>query len=56
MDLPAVLAETSMSRSSLYRLLAGDNFPKPVRVPGCRRTLWKRSAVGAWVAKLPASK
>jgi prophage regulatory protein len=44
-----VCRRTSLSRASLYRLMAQDAFPKPVALHGVRKA-WVQSEVEAWVA------
>jgi len=38
---------TSLSKRSIYRLLATGKFPRPVRVSQ-RRVAWQASAIAAW--------
>lgn len=47
---PAVVIDrTSLSRTTLWRLVKRDAFPKPVSIsPG--RVAWPESAVQAWIA------
>jgi prophage regulatory protein len=44
-----VCRRTSLSRASLYRLMADDAFPKPVALHGVRKA-WVESEVDAWIA------
>jgi prophage regulatory protein len=44
-----VCRRTSLSRASLYRLMAQDAFPKSVALHGVRKA-WIESEVGDWVA------
>jgi prophage regulatory protein len=43
----AVLRVTGLSRSTLYRLIADESFPRPVRL-GPRAVAWRRSDIDAW--------
>lgn len=52
--LPALMALTGLSRSSVYRLaqdpgLAADAFPRSVKI-GRRAVAWRESEVLAWLA------
>jgi prophage regulatory protein len=40
--------KTTLSRSSIYDLIARGEFPKPFKVSG-RRVAWLESAVDAWI-------
>jgi prophage regulatory protein len=44
-----VCRRTSLSRASLYRLMAQEAFPKPVKLHGVRKA-WVDSEVDDWVA------
>jgi prophage regulatory protein len=50
-----VCRRTSLSRASLYRLMAQDAFPKPVALHGVRKA-WVASEVEAWVASRIAAR
>ncbi len=43
----AVIRVTGLSRSTLYRLIADETFPRPVRL-GPRAVAWRRSDIDAW--------
>jgi prophage regulatory protein len=43
-----VCRRTSLSRASLYRLIAQDAFPKPVALHGVRKA-WIESEIDAWI-------
>jgi prophage regulatory protein len=43
----AVIHVTGLSRSTLYRLIADESFPRPVRL-GPRAVAWRRSDIDAW--------
>jgi prophage regulatory protein len=45
--IPAVIRVTGLSRSTLYRLIADEAFPRPVRL-GPRAVAWRRSDIDAW--------
>ena len=46
--LPTVKARTGLSRSSLYRQIAEDRFPKPISLSG-RAVGWLESEVDEWL-------
>jgi prophage regulatory protein len=50
-----VCRRTSLSRASLYRLMAQDAFPKPVALHGVRKA-WIDSEVGDWIASRIAAR
>jgi prophage regulatory protein len=43
-----VCRRTSLSRASLYRLMAQNAFPKPVALHGIRKA-WIESEIDAWI-------
>lgn len=43
----AVIRVTGLSRSTRYRLIADDGFPRPVRL-GPRTVAWRRADIDAW--------
>lgn len=47
LDIDQVRAIVPLARSSIYRLMAADKFPKARKVGG--RSLWRESAVQAFV-------
>ena len=47
--LPEVLARVSLSRSTVWRLVRADQFPKPVKLGG-RAVGWIEEEVDAWIA------
>jgi prophage regulatory protein len=50
-----VCRRTSLSRASLYRLMAQDAFPRPVALHGVRKA-WVESEVEAWMASRIATR
>jgi Prophage CP4-57 regulatory protein (AlpA) len=42
-----------MSRSSIYRAMADDGFPKPIKLTS-RSIGWRREQVDEWIANRPA--
>ena len=46
--LPKVMAETGLSRTSIYRLIKKGAFAKPVNL-GVRAVAWNSSAVQEWI-------
>lgn len=52
--LRAVMHMTGLSRSSLYRLIADGQFPRPVRL-GPRTVAWRRVDVDAWSEARPVT-
>jgi len=52
--LQAVIRVTGLSRSTLYRLIADEQFPRPVRL-GPRAVAWRRTDVEAWGEARPTS-
>jgi prophage regulatory protein len=49
--LAAVREATGLSRSTLFRLVADDQFPGPVR-PSKGRIAWREREVLAWLASV----
>ena len=45
---------TSMSRSSIYRLMQSGEFPRPVRV-GPSAVRWRERDITAWVESRPVA-
>ena len=39
---------TSLSKSTIYRLISEGNFPKQVQI-GKRAVVWVRSDINAWI-------
>ncbi len=49
--LPEVRSVTSLSKASIYRLMADGNFPKQCRL-GKRAVGWKKSEINNWLNNL----
>ncbi|MCV2873274.1 AlpA family transcriptional regulator [Defluviimonas sp. WL0050] len=49
-----VEAMTGLSRSTLYALMAKDEFPRPVKLTS-RAVAWPESAVADWLAQRSAA-
>ncbi len=43
-----VLETTGLSRSTIYRMMERDEFPKPTKL-GVRAIGWRESAVAGWI-------
>lgn len=52
--LQAVIRVTGLSRSTVYRLIAHGQFPRPVRL-GPRAVAWRRQDLEAWSETRPAT-
>ncbi|RYD86030.1 MAG: AlpA family phage regulatory protein [Verrucomicrobiaceae bacterium] len=52
--LPAVIAVTQLSRSTIYSAIQSGQFPKPVRI-GKRAVRWRAEDLAAWRASLGAA-
>jgi prophage regulatory protein len=48
----SVIRVTGLARSTIYRLMAGNMFPCPVRL-GPRAVAWRRSDLDRWSAGRP---
>jgi prophage regulatory protein len=48
MRITEVAMVTGISRSTIYRLIANNEFPLPVSISS-RRVGWRESAVKAWI-------
>ncbi|MCZ7643142.1 MAG: AlpA family transcriptional regulator [Pseudorhodoplanes sp.] len=46
--LAAVMAATGLGRSTLYRLIAQGDFPRPVKILGPRCCAWPESEIVEW--------
>lgn len=49
---PEVERLTGLSRSTIYRLMAAGEFPKPVKLTG-KAVGWQLSAIAEWLAQRP---
>ena len=48
LPLSEVKGRTSLSRATIYRLIAKGTFPRPDKL-GERRVAWKESALETWI-------
>jgi prophage regulatory protein len=46
---PQVEAITGLSRSSIYRAMDQDQFPRPVKI-GQRAVAWREADLNAWLS------
>ncbi|MDE0132225.1 MAG: AlpA family phage regulatory protein [bacterium] len=55
--MPAVVAATGLSRTTLWRLRQSGEFPRPVRLGGdsSRAVGWLRGDIEAWIHSRPAA-
>lgn len=51
--MPAVVRMTGLGRSTIYRLMAENRFPAPVRLAR-RAVAWRRADLDRWSAARPA--
>ncbi|HZW11910.1 MAG TPA: AlpA family transcriptional regulator [Noviherbaspirillum sp.] len=49
--LPAVAAQTGLSKSEIYRRIKAGSFPKPLKL-GARAVAWPAAEIEAWVRAL----
>ncbi|MDO9252825.1 helix-turn-helix transcriptional regulator [Hydrogenophaga sp. XSHU_21] len=52
--MPSVIQMTGLGRSTIYRLIAQQQFPCPVRL-GVRAVAWRRSELDLWSQSRPAT-
>ncbi|MBW8463229.1 MAG: AlpA family transcriptional regulator [Acidovorax sp.] len=52
--MPSVMQMTGLGRSTIYRLMAQQQFPCPVRL-GVRAVAWRRSELDLWSQSRPAT-
>ena len=52
--LPTVMRITGLGRSTIYRMIANSEFPRPVQL-GPRVVGWRRSDIDSWSAARPAT-
>lgn len=50
--MPTVMRMTGLGRSTIYRLIADQKFPSPVRL-GPRAVAWRRSDLDRWSEARP---
>lgn len=50
--LPMVLRMTGLGRSTIYRLIAKQQFPGPVRIAG-RAVAWRQADLETWIEGRP---
>lgn len=43
-----VQLKTTLSRTSIYDMIARGEFPKPIKISG-RRVAWLESSIDAWI-------
>lgn len=48
LDLETVVTATSLSRSTIYRLIAARTFPQPIKI-SARRVAWRSADLAAWL-------
>lgn len=53
--MPAVLAKTGLSRSTVYAEMARDRFPKGIKL-GERAVGWAESEIAAWLESRKAER
>lgn len=49
MSLSDVMAATTASKATIYRLVQADKFPKPRKLAGMRRSVWIEAEVQDWL-------
>lgn len=54
LKLPAVMAKTTFSEPSIYRLMREGKFPKPLKI-GDRAVAWRSDEIEAFINALPRS-
>lgn len=52
--MPTVMKMTGLGRSTIYRLIADQKFPRPVRL-GLRAVAWRRSDLDRWSEARPTN-
>ena len=52
--LPSVMRRTGLGRSTIYRMVAKQTFPAPVRLAG-RAVGWRRTDLDRWGAERPVA-
>jgi len=52
--MPSLLRITGLGRSTIYRMVATNSFPRPVKI-GHRAVAWRRSEVETWIEGRPVA-
>lgn len=52
--MPSVLRRTGLCRSTIYKLIAENKFPSPVRLAG-RAVGWRRTDLDRWSESRPST-
>ena len=52
--LPSVMRVTGLGRSTIYRLIAEGQFPRPVQLAS-RAVAWRRSDIDSWSQTRPVA-
>ena len=52
--MPTVIRMTGLGRSTIYRMIADEEFPPPVRV-GRRAVAWRRADLDRWSQARPVA-
>lgn len=52
--LPAVMEMTGLGRSTIYRMMAEGDFPKPIRL-GQRAVAWPTDSIRNWITSRPVA-
>ena len=52
--MPAVVRQTGLGRSTIYRLIASKRFPQPVKLT-TRAVGWRKVDVDRWSESLPTA-
>lgn len=52
--LPSVMRVTGLGRSTIYRLIAEGQFPRPVQLAS-RAVAWRRSDIDGWSQTRPVA-
>ncbi|BBN60204.1 helix-turn-helix transcriptional regulator [Hydrogenovibrio marinus] len=50
-----VLALCAISKTTLYRLINSEKFPRPLQLPGGRAVAWRYRDIEEWIEKLEAT-
>lgn len=50
--LPMVMRMTGLGRSTIYRMIAKQQFPGPVRL-GDRAVAWRQDELDSWISSRP---